>query len=177
MHPQAFEYVAAALLAHADPRPRRVVEFGSFDVNGSPRPLLADAEEYLGLDTREGKGVDKVIDAGRWNGKGEYDLVVTTETLEHAERPQSVIAAAHKALKAGGLLIATMAAPERTPHSVDGSPRMPAGQHYANISEAELREWLAEGWTILDLQHHPDRGDLYVTARKKRERAAKKEGE
>ncbi len=166
MHPQAFEYVASALLAHAEDRPKKVVEFGSFDVNGSVRPLLHDAEEYLGIDGREGKGVDKVIDAARWNGKGEYDLVVSTETLEHAERPESVIKAAHKALTDGGLFIATMAAPERAPHNVDGGKRIGPDEHYGNISQEQLEGWLREGWETLDLQHHPDRGDLYVTARK-----------
>lgn len=176
MHPEAFEYVAAALLTHADPRPKRVAEFGSYNVNGSVRALLTDAEEYLGIDSRDGPDVDKVIDAARWNGKGEYDLVVSTETLEHTPRPESVINSAHKALKGGGLLIATMAAPERAPHGVNGG-RVGADEHYANISEEDLRGWLSEGWNILDIQHHPDRGDLYVTAKKKRERKAAKKDE
>lgn len=169
MHPQAFEYVASALLARADPRPKKVVEFGSFDVNGSVRPLLTDAE-YLGIDAREGKGVDLVIDAATWEGKG-YDLVVSTETLEHAPDPEAVIASARRALVMDGLFIATMAAPERAPHNVDGAKRLGPDEHYANISEDQLREWLGRGWEILDLQHWPERGDLYVTARKVRKTA------
>lgn len=171
MHPEAFQYVATVMFAHLTARPKQVVEFGSYDVNGSARVLFPDAEAYLGLDTREGKGVDKVIDVGRWDGKGEYDLVLCTEMLEHAERPESVIKSAHKALKAGGLLIATMAAPERTPHGADGGAV--GDEHYANISEDELHDWLDEGWMIVDLQHHAERGDLYVTAKRKRDPVAK----
>lgn len=166
MHPQAFEYVAAALLAHAEPRPTHVVEFGSFDVNGSPRALLTDVDDYHGIDVRDGKGVDEVADAASWNGKGRYDLVLSTETLEHAPDPEAVISSARRALAMGGLLIATMAAPERAPHSVNGAPRLAPDEHYGNISEEQLRNWLGKGWEILDLQHHPERGDLYVTARK-----------
>lgn len=164
MHPQAREYVAAALLAHADPRPKQVVEFGSYDVNGTVRDLLTDAT-YLGIDTRPGKGVDQVIDAADFDGKGGYDLVVSTETLEHAPKPKAVIDSAHTALAPGGLFIATMAGPHRAPHGVDGR-EVGSGEHYANIAPDDLREWLGDGWEILDLQYWPERGDLYVTARK-----------
>lgn len=166
MHPQAYEFVAAAKIAFVEGEPEQVVELGSYNVNGSVRPLF-ERSHYIGVDSRPGKGVDIVADATEWAEAENVDVVITTEMLEHCTKPKAVIANARKVLKAGGLFIATMAAPERKPHSCDGAPVVPPDEHYANIEPDELRGWLARGWEILDLQHYPDRGDLYVVARKK----------
>lgn len=166
MHPQAYEFVAAAKIAFIEEVPQTVVELGSFNVNGSVRPLF-ERSHYIGVDSRAGRDVDIVADATEWVEAQDVDLVVTTEMLEHCAKPKAVITNARKMLKAGGLFIATMAAPERQPHSCNGGPDIPDGEHYANIDPGELRSWLNRGWEVLDLQHYPDRGDLYVVARKK----------
>lgn len=166
MHPQAYEFVAAAKIAFVENEPQTVVELGSYNVNGSVRPLF-EHSKYVGVDSRPGRGVDIVADATEWTEAENVDVVVTTEMLEHCTKPKAVISNARKMLKAGGLFIATMAAPERNPHSCNGDPVIPPDEHYANIAPDELRSWLGRGWEILDLQHYPDRGDLYVVARKK----------
>lgn len=162
MHPQAYQYVADAVKAHASRPALRVVEFGSADVNGSVRHLF-DQADYHGIDLRAGNGVDEVADATRWSGAGRYDVVVCTETLEHAPDPAAIIRQARRSLRPGGLLIATMAAPERAPHDCNGDPLHDGREHYRGIPPDELRRWLRT-WDVLSLQHSPADGDLYVTA-------------
>lgn len=165
MHPDAFSYVAT--IKSTIPDPKRVVEFGSFDVNGSVRELFPDADWY-GIDTRPGKGVDLVADVRDWDGGERYDLVVSTEMMEHCESPWRVIDAAYWALKPGGYLVATMAAPERDPHDGNGDPWRPeCGEHYAGISRDELAGWLdAFSFETVSLVHDPAAGDLRCLARK-----------
>ena len=45
------------------PQGKRVLEVGSYDVNGSVRPLFEGAKQYIGIDSRPGPGVDLVMSA------------------------------------------------------------------------------------------------------------------
>lgn len=164
MHYTAMEYVLQACRDFVVGFPyQRVVEFGSYDVNGSIKGAFPEAKVYVGVDRRKGRGVDVVSDAVDYDGKGLFDIVVTTEMLEHAPDPVGVIRSAWRALRPGGMLILTAAAPERQPHSNDGNHVLAEGEFYGGIHPDELREWLSD-WDVLSLQHRPDCGDVYATA-------------
>jgi len=69
---------------------KRVLEVGSLDINGSVRHYIADCgpREYIGTDFMDGPLVDEVVDAVdlvKRYGKNSFDVVVSTEMLEHAE--------------------------------------------------------------------------------------------
>lgn len=69
-------------------RGRRVIEVGSMNVNGSVRAGLEalGPAKYVGVDLGEGPGVDQVCPADRLLerfGPKSFDLVVSTEMLEH----------------------------------------------------------------------------------------------
>ena len=69
---------------------KRVLEVGSLDVNGSVRPFVEASEprEYIGTDFMPGQRVDAVVDAEKLvdeYGKDSFDVVISTEMLEHAE--------------------------------------------------------------------------------------------
>ncbi len=69
---------------------KRVIEVGSSDVNGSLRPLLEtyNPKEYIGVDISAGKGVDLICDAGDLAakfGSRSFDVVISTELLEHVK--------------------------------------------------------------------------------------------
>lgn len=86
---------------------QRVLELGSYDVNGSVRDLLP-ATTYLGVDMREGPGVDLVLPPGAVLPElGTWDLVVSTEMLEHDERPWVSFARMASALTEGGFVLVT----------------------------------------------------------------------
>lgn len=67
-----------------------VLEVGSLDVNGSVRSLFSG--EYLGVDMRDGPGVDQVVNAHALEAafppdRRAFDVVVSTEMLEHDAAP------------------------------------------------------------------------------------------
>jgi SAM-dependent methyltransferase len=144
-----------------------VLEIGSLDVNGSVRPLFAAAEHYHGLDISPGPGVDEVANAADWRSPPCFDVVVSTEVLEHAPRWRDVVVNAWDALADGGILLLTCATDPRPPHSaVDGWDVRP-GEWYANVAPRELitlvRSFGPVRWT---LEVALDRGDLFLRANK-----------
>jgi SAM-dependent methyltransferase len=173
MHRQALEYVAR----HTNGRHyRTVVEFGSRDVNGSPRTVIG-ADRYIGVDLVGGNGVDYVADAATWklvegrrSGLGTVDLVVCCEVLEHTPYVEDIIANAARHLEPGGKLIVTCAADPRLPHSAVDGARLRPGEHYENLTgDRLLRACGKAGLRHHDIQRvvHPNHGgDLYLTAAK-----------
>lgn len=138
MHAEAFAFVAA----NATTEPIEVLDIGGRNVNGSIRDLFPCATKYVAVDIREGDGVDVVADAATWVPDQEYDVVVSTETFEHAEVWPQICNTAFKALRHGGKLILTMAGPGRPEHSaIDGGPLQP-GEYYGNVDGELLRDTL-----------------------------------
>lgn len=136
MHVAAFDYVAA----HAVPA-TSVLELGGRDVNGTVRGLFPGAR-YVAVDIASGPGVDVVADAADLTLDECFDAVVCTEVLEHTDRAAEILRNAWRHLVHGGMLIATMAGPERLPHSaVDGGPLRP-GEYYRNVTPNVLAHWL-----------------------------------
>ena len=93
-------------------RGRRVLEVGSYDVNGSLRGHVVDRgpAEYVGIDIAEGPGVDLVCSAceivARF-GEASFDVIVSTEMLEHAGDWRSSINNMKSCLRVGGHLLLT----------------------------------------------------------------------
>lgn len=111
MHESVQDFVGRHLRPQ-DITGKRVLEVGSYDVNGSIRPLIVKFEpaEYIGVDMREGPGVDLVLNAldlEKQFGRGLFDLVICAELLEHAQDWRGVITNLKAVLKPGGLLVLT----------------------------------------------------------------------
>lgn len=85
------------------------LEVGSLDVNGSVRGLFTGP--YWGIDQCDGPGVDRVGDAEHLpilNVDGYvvgFELVVSTELLEHCERFWVALAEMGRVLRPGGMLM------------------------------------------------------------------------
>lgn len=108
MHESVMSWVAGFANDRADSLwDLDVLEVGSYNVNGSVRPLF-DAKTYVGVDVAAGPGVDRVADACDlpFDDKA-FDLVVSTEMLEHCERPWLAVAEMHRVLVPGGVLLLT----------------------------------------------------------------------
>lgn len=116
---------------------RRVLEAGSLDVNGSVRAFFTAAEEYVGVDWRPGKGVDEVCLFHEYRGRpdGYFDVVVSTEMLEHDPHWGRSLRRMMELLSNGGVLIVTCAGPGRRPHRHDTSP---ARGYYRNLSMGDV---------------------------------------
>jgi SAM-dependent methyltransferase len=166
MHEQALAWVAG----HATAEPVDVLDIGGRDVGGpwggSPRALFPNAAAYHVLDLEAGPDVDIVADAATWQPNGRrYDVVVSMECFEHTPRWPAILRAAYAALKPGGRLIATMAAPGRPPHGAHGAAALGPGEHYANIRPAALRAALVNaGFDAVVVDEQPAPADVRACA-------------
>ncbi len=104
--------LAVKNLTKEEIRGRRVIEVGSYDVNGSVRPIIESWEpaEYIGADIRKGPGVDIVCDAenlvARF-GKESFDVVISTELLEHVRDWKRVVSNIKNICKPNGIILIT----------------------------------------------------------------------
>jgi SAM-dependent methyltransferase len=148
MHPEVLEWVGRF---RSDEKVA-VLDIGGRDLNGSTRSLFPNADPYHVLDVLPGPNVDFVADAAAWDfrsaGAGPYDVVVTTETFEHAEHWRGIIATAYAILRPGGHLVFTCAGPGRPPHSgIEAVWGLIGDEWYANVSPEEIEaELKSQGW-------------------------------
>ena len=91
---------------------KRILELGSNDINGNLRPIIGMLEpaEYVGVDIHGGPGVDVVCGAediiDRF-GKDHFDVVVSTEMLEHVRDWRTVFSNIKNVCKPGGVILLT----------------------------------------------------------------------
>jgi SAM-dependent methyltransferase len=101
---------------HAPRFSGKVLEVGSFDVNGTLRDALPITR---GVDMRPGPKVDEVVDASDLLavfGPDSFDGVCSADALEHIEDWQSALSNIWGVLRTGGPLLITMAAPTKGVH-------------------------------------------------------------
>jgi SAM-dependent methyltransferase len=89
-----------------------VVDVGSYDINGTYKSLFPDAK-YIGADISSGPNVDIIINSEEWNKLKNVDVVISGQTLEHAEDIPSLMLSIFNILKIGG--IACIIAPSQGP--------------------------------------------------------------
>jgi SAM-dependent methyltransferase len=96
---------------------KRVLEVGSFNVNGSVRDFAVNLlpAEYVGVDiSPQEKYVDQVMDACELLekfGPEAWDVIISTEMLDHVEDWIGAIRNIKETLKPGGLLLLTARGP------------------------------------------------------------------
>lgn len=166
MHSEAFEWVSR----YRTDEPVTVLDVGGRNINGSPRGLFPNATVYRVLDIIDGPNVEIVADAATWTPDREYDVVIAAEVFEHTFVWPQICATAHKALKPGGRLIATMAGPGRPEHSaVDGGWHLHPGEYYGNVDPQMLRRVLEGcGFTDITVDQRQSPADVRAVATKER---------
>ncbi|MEI9939946.1 MAG: methyltransferase domain-containing protein [Pseudomonadota bacterium] len=108
---QCLDFVRGSLAA-ADIAGKHVLEVGSLDVNGSARAILQPLgpSSYVGVDIAPGPGVDVICNSENLVekfGPESFDVVVSTEMLEHVQNWRLVISNLKKVLKPNGTLVIT----------------------------------------------------------------------
>lgn len=144
--------VLAFVMTHisaADVASKKVLEVGALDVNGSPRgiiELLAPAS-YVGVDIRPGPKVDQICAASELVvafGAESFDVVVSTEMLEHAEDWRGAVSNMKRVLAPGGLLLITTRSPGFPQHDHPGDywrfTRQDAAAIFADMDEVEIAD-------------------------------------
>lgn len=146
-------FVAKHLLPE-DVRDARILEVGSLDVNGSVRPIIErDApREYIGVDIAAGPGVNIVCDAqglvDRF-GAGSFDIVISTELLEHVRDWREAVHQMKMVCKDGGIILVTTRS--------RGFPYHGFPHDYWRFEIADMREIFAD-CAIAALEPDPQRG-------------------
>lgn len=159
MHREALQWVARCITKYElDKDGVRVLDLGGRDVNGTTRDLWARPGYYLVVDNTDGPGVDVVADAVNLFLDQQFDVVTSTECLEHAEFADCIVRCAFDHLRPGGWFIATMAGPGREPHGQHGADRPEPGEFYRNVEPNALEAWIKSAgftWWHID-QDGPD---------------------
>jgi hypothetical protein len=142
---------------------RRVVEVGSYNVNGSLRDVVMThrPSSYVGVDTRPGPAVDVVMDGGSLRA-GCADVIICTEVLEHVFRWQRFLRGLKEALATGGWLFLTTRAP--------GFPLHEYPSDYWRFTSGVLVQAFADMdiW-LLEPDPDPDSPGVFLKARRMQE--------
>jgi SAM-dependent methyltransferase len=154
-HPEQQAFLA--LVASANPglvEGARVLEIGSYDVNGTVRRLFSGAGEYVGVDLTSGPGVDRVIFGHEVDDPdGSFDLALSGECFEHDPHWQKTFTNMVRLTRAGGLVTFTCASMGRPEHGTTRTdPTMSPGtqavgsDYYRNLSEADFAALPLDDW-------------------------------
>lgn len=81
----------------------KVLEVGSADINGSMR-FLFEGRDYKGLDVASGGAVDIVSVAHKYETDERYDVVCSTNALEHDMYWRKTLRKMYELTKPGGLM-------------------------------------------------------------------------
>ena len=110
-HATCIDFVKSHL-NQKDVNGKSVLDVGACDVNGTVRPVISNMNpsSYIGVDIEMGKGVDIICSAEnliKRFGKDAFDIVISTEMLEHVKDWKKVVSNLKNVIKPDGLLIIT----------------------------------------------------------------------
>jgi beta-1,4-mannosyl-glycoprotein beta-1,4-N-acetylglucosaminyltransferase len=165
MHAEAKGFIAQVKRDHPEWFYGMVVlEVGSLNVNGSAREFFHGGM-FHGIDLAEGDGVDAVKHVTEVTGDGLWDVVISTEALEHDEKWRESIAAMFRLVKPGGALIITCAGPGRPEHGTKRTETKSSPfttDYYRNISTDDFISVIPmEDWAKAELTYGRGGQDLY----------------
>lgn len=122
----------------------KVLECGSLNINGSVRKHFWFCD-YTGIDVGMGRCVDLVTAAHLYERPNTFDVVISTEMLEHDIFWRSSLTTMYNNLKDGGIMIITCASPGRPEHGTSRTSPQDSPfttDYYRNLSGADLRSVL-----------------------------------
>lgn len=127
-----------------------VLDIGSLDINGNNQYLFDIESLYLGVDVAQGRNVDVVSAAHLLDlPDATFDIIISTECLEHDRHWTQTLNNAVRMLRPGGLLLITCATTGRpehgtrrtTPHDAPllASVDSEWADYYCNLGESDIR--------------------------------------
>jgi len=117
---------------------KSVLEVGSYDVNGTPRSIVEPMcpASYIGVDSQPGPGVDRVVNVDNLDvrfGTRRFDVVISTEMLEHVKDWRTAVFQMKSVTKSGGLLVVTTRSPGFPYHAFPEDHWRFTGDHFRAI--------------------------------------------
>lgn len=161
MHGSVMQYLRNKV-TQAEIQGKAVLEIGSYNVNGTARDVIIPfaPKQYLGIDQGPGPGVDRVLDASNIVtalGENSFDVVLSTEMLEHARDWRKAVVNMKAVTKPGGLLFVTTRGPGFPFH---GFP----DDHWRFTVEDFRRIFM--DMEILDVAPDPEAPGVFIKCRK-----------
>lgn len=127
----------------------KVLDIGSLDVNGSNRHLFENCD-YTGLDVADGKNVDVICVAHEYEPGLLFDVVMSTNALEHDIHYKLTLKRMVKLTKPGGFMFFTAChllkehgTLRRAPDSSNTSKMDPKwANYYKNLNISDIKDSL-----------------------------------
>lgn len=165
MHNEIYTFISGVKNAYPEYFYKKdVLEVGSLDINGSIRELFTLCN-YIGLDVGEGKGVDVVCPIHKYYKTEEFDVVISTEMLEHDKYWKDSLWSMYANLRPGGILILTCANIMRHEHGTTRTSPADApftNDWYRNISIGDFASILPpKFFTTYSITDARGKTDLY----------------
>jgi SAM-dependent methyltransferase len=178
MEQMTFISVVADFFALKEPD-RRILEIGSYDLNGSVRKFFpADqAGNYVGVDLCEGPGVDVVGFGHELSFPEEsFDVTLSCECFEHDPHWARTFANMNRMTKADGVVAFTCASLGRLEHGTSRTEVSSPGtqsigiDYYRNLSQADFenRLPLKDMFAFHYFYYNRPSQDLYFVGLKKK---------
>lgn len=126
---------------------KAVLDVGSLDINGNNKVLFDDCD-YTGIDLSPGPNVDAVCHLMNYEAKRLFDVIISTEALEHDRWWTASLWRMVTLLRPTGLLVITCASNNRPRHGVpecDPESSPATNDHYRNLSSDEVCHALDAG--------------------------------
>jgi SAM-dependent methyltransferase len=145
-HAEQLQFVKSVLFFTTPSfKQKKVIEIGSYDVNGTVRNLFSGTE-YFGVDLVEGPGVDLVCEGGKVDYESNtFDISISCECFEHNPYWVATFSNMHRLTKEGGLVMITVATTGREEHgTLRTSPVASPGtqslkwDYYKNLTEQDF---------------------------------------
>jgi SAM-dependent methyltransferase len=162
-NPACLGFVRRQVHKH-DVKGRTVLEVGAREVNGSVRPYITslDPSQYVGVDVAPGRGVDEVCDVAdlvAHFGDDSFDVVITTEMVEHVEDWRRAFGQMKAVLRPHGLLLVTTRSP--------GFPRHGYPSDYWRFTPAHMR-LIVRDFVDVEIEDDLSGPGVFLLARKPR---------
>ena len=154
-HPEQQRFLALVASAnHALLDGGRVLEIGSYDVNGTVRGAFRGAAGYVGVDLTAGPGVDRVGYGHEIEDPpASYDVAISGECFEHDPHWRETFSTMVRVVRPGGLVAFTCASTGRPEHGTTRTdPSLSPGtqarglDYYQNRTAADFEELPLADW-------------------------------
>jgi hypothetical protein len=129
--------------------PSRVIEFGSYNINGSIRSVFK-CKDYTGIDWRPGPDVDVVSLAHAYKTDKPYNTVTSASMLEHDPHWEKSLNALLDCVLDDGILVLTWGAALNPGHCFKEAPD---GKFHALPAGKVINKLKAEGMYIHEFQY------------------------
>ena len=171
-HPEQLAFIGyARSLASSEVTLGKVLEVGSFDVNGTIRQIIGECQEHVGADLVSGPGVD-VVKSGHLLefADGYFDLTFSSECFEHDAHWAESFVNMVRMTKPGGAVVFSCASKRHPEHgTMRSSPRLSSGtqaigsDYYRNLEASDFEHTLDMNTLFSDYRfyYRPVTWDLY----------------